>query len=31
MRGASAGDEQLSLTKDTLAFYDALETNDSAV
>ena len=31
MREASARGEQLGLTEDELAFYDALETNDSAV
>ncbi len=31
MRAASARGEQLGLTEDELAFYDALETNDSAV
>ena len=31
MRDASARGEQLGLTEDELAFYDALETNDSAV
>ena len=31
MREANARGEQLSLTEDELAFYDALETNDSAV
>jgi type I restriction enzyme, R subunit len=31
MRAASARGEQLGLTDDELAFYDALETNDSAV
>jgi type I restriction enzyme R subunit len=31
MRAASARGEQLDLTEDELAFYDALETNDSAV
>ncbi len=31
MRAANAHGEQLGLTEDELAFYDALETNDSAV
>ena len=31
MREANARGEQLGLTEDELAFYDALETNDSAV
>ena len=31
MREASARGEKLGLTEDELAFYDALETNDSAV
>ena len=31
MRKASARGEELGLTEDELAFYDALETNDSAV
>ena len=31
MRAASARGEQLGLTDDEVAFYDALETNDSAV
>jgi type I restriction enzyme R subunit len=31
MRAASARGEQLGLSDDELAFYDALETNDSAV
>ncbi len=31
MREASARGEELGLTEDELAFYDALETNDSAV
>ena len=31
MRAASARGEQLGLSEDELAFYDALETNDSAV
>ena len=31
MRAAGARGEQLGLTEDELAFYDALETNDSAV
>ena len=31
MREANAQGEQLGLTEDELAFYDALETNDSAV
>jgi type I restriction enzyme R subunit len=31
MRQANARGEQLGLTEDELAFYDALETNDSAV
>ena len=31
MREAGARGEQLGLTEDELAFYDALETNDSAV
>jgi type I restriction enzyme R subunit len=31
MRAAAARGEQLGLTDDELAFYDALETNDSAV
>lgn len=31
MRAANARGEQLGLTEDELAFYDALETNDSAV
>lgn len=31
MRAANARGEALSLTDDALAFYDALETNDSAV
>ena len=31
MRAANARGEELGLTEDELAFYDALETNDSAV
>ncbi len=31
MREANAGGEELGLSEDEMAFYDALETNDSAV
>ena len=31
MRAAAARGEELGLTEDEMAFYDALETNDSAV